>query len=637
MKRLLYVFLAVVCFISAAFPLCIAFGSTQQTNDIGTTKLGSTNTYYAFDASSGTLTISGTGRTPDFSNLETSIPWYEWRTTSIKKVVVEEGVTTVGTYMFYQVRATEFDLPSTIRTIGKYAFGYTLGITQWTFDFGLTSIGNYAFYCCSTMTTINLPSSVTTIGDQAFRNCYALANIQLPYSVTNVGSYAFYNCTSLTDVTFQSMSSSVTLGKYAFMNCSALECLNMPANAECNAGFYGFKNTQTMLDNISMRVFTNSSAMAYAVSNKIPYTTYDSIDVVCGVRYDGTFANSDTSSVHTYRFTPDLDDVYNIYTTGSTDVKGDVYCGNTLVGEADDIANSNRNFCITAELKAGVTYTIHIYSVHAEGDYDLYIFPDGITKVTAAGSVSYKATESTDQGTYRHFDITDSDLKGIILTINFTNGFSYRTFYTGGYYNKRNISYLDEQERYPFNCGSNSAAITFGDGLNAGFTVQIEHGYAEKTVAPTEDEDGYNLHYCVICGDSYKDGFVATPALHITGRCVLSDSPYGTFSEEIPYSSATITVDGRSYPVHDDGTWEVNTFGGKYCYLKFNNEYGKDFTIMVYVGEESVEYGAVPLVGYDINKDGRVNAIDYAIYKRELSDSLPDNYWSYGDNFLLEY
>ena len=48
--------------------------------------------------SSGTLTISGTGPMTNFSY--TNVPWYESRD-SIKKVVIQSGVTTVGNYAFY--------------------------------------------------------------------------------------------------------------------------------------------------------------------------------------------------------------------------------------------------------------------------------------------------------------------------------------------------------------------------------------------------------------------------------------------------------------------------------------------------------------------------------------------------------
>lgn len=635
MKRLLHSFLAVVILISAIFSYDVAFGSTIQNYDIAPTRLAVSNTYYQFDAKTKTLTISGTGNTPEFSNSEESIPWYEWRTTSIDRVVVEEGVTSIGAYMFYHVRATEFDLPNTIVSIGRYALGYTIGVDSWSFDFGLKSIGNYAFYCCSTMTSIELPESLTTIGMHAFHNCDALTSIELPYSVSSIGEYAFYNCSALTDVTYQSMSARIRYGQYAFLNCQALSTLTVPANGEGSAGFYGFRDEETRQDGISMRVANNSSAMDYAVANSIPYTTYDTVDIQCGVRYDGTFTESNMTECITYTFTPDSDAEYNIYTTGNVDVTGDIYCRRSLISEADDIADSNRNFCLTEELEEGVTYTIHVYSVRMTGDFCLYVLPTEISSFTARGTASFVATDSKQRFGYRHFDVTDSSMRNVILNVRFSNGFEYSTYYVAGFYDGTTMSYVDDQETSHFYCGDNVARMTIGGTLTAQFNVNIVHGYAQRYVEPTEDDDGYTLNYCVVCGVGYKEDFVPTTALHITGRCVVSDSWYGTYHDEIPHPGAVITIEGRSYPVNSDGTWSVNTFGNKYCYLKFNNDYGNDVTIMVKVDDDSIEYGVVPLVGYDINKDGVVNARDYAIYKRELSHKLAENYWKYGNNFLL--
>ena len=58
----------------------------------------------------------------------------------------------------------------------------------------VTSIGDWAFSYCDSLSEIVIPSSVTSIGDWAFSFCSSLSEIVIPSSVTSIGDWAFYNC-----------------------------------------------------------------------------------------------------------------------------------------------------------------------------------------------------------------------------------------------------------------------------------------------------------------------------------------------------------------------------------------------------------------------------------------------------------
>ena len=69
------------------------------------------------------LTISGQGRIPDYSGTNLA-PWYAYHK-QIKGLVLEEGVTAIGSFAFYDCSAlTEVQFPKTLQQVGKSSFAY---------------------------------------------------------------------------------------------------------------------------------------------------------------------------------------------------------------------------------------------------------------------------------------------------------------------------------------------------------------------------------------------------------------------------------------------------------------------------------------------------------------------------------
>ena len=81
----------------------------------------------------------------------------------------------------------------------------------------VTSIGDYAFSSCDSLSEIGIPSSVTSIGDSAFSSCDSLSEIVIPSSVTSIGDWAFSFCSSLSEIVIPS--SVTSIGDCAFYNC----------------------------------------------------------------------------------------------------------------------------------------------------------------------------------------------------------------------------------------------------------------------------------------------------------------------------------------------------------------------------------------------------------------------------------
>lgn len=157
-----------------------------------------------FDSASGTLTFSGEGAMENYQTMHFVAPWKEI-SNQIKKIVIENGVTSIGSNAFYQCS----DMQATLDLSDSKA---------------LTSIGNNAFYGCKKLTgSLEIPDSVTEIGAEAFLDCNNLSgNFELPEGLQSVGNDAFYNCYNLTGG-LKLPDTVTSIGTGAFYNCANLD------------------------------------------------------------------------------------------------------------------------------------------------------------------------------------------------------------------------------------------------------------------------------------------------------------------------------------------------------------------------------------------------------------------------------
>ena len=137
--------------------------STVQTGSCGD------NVIYSLNTETGVLTISGTGEMTDSPFSQNS---------SIKSVIIENGVTSILTY----------------------AFSGCTSLTSITIPDSVTSIGESAFDGCTSLVSVTLSKSITTIEYSTFFGCSSLTSIEIPKSVTTIVNFAFCGCTNLKDV-----------------------------------------------------------------------------------------------------------------------------------------------------------------------------------------------------------------------------------------------------------------------------------------------------------------------------------------------------------------------------------------------------------------------------------------------------
>lgn len=132
------------------------------------------NLIWTYDTSTYTLTISGTGAMNDY------VYNHPWKSSedSIKNVVIEIGVTSIGEDAFYSCDSlTSVTIPGSVETIGSYAFMGCTSLKNVVICEGMTTISLCAFYDCTNLESVQIPSSVKIIDLGAFSGCTSLKDI----------------------------------------------------------------------------------------------------------------------------------------------------------------------------------------------------------------------------------------------------------------------------------------------------------------------------------------------------------------------------------------------------------------------------------------------------------------------------
>ena len=177
----------------------------------------------------GTLYISGQGDMPDYDWYNEDEPEAPWKNKTIKKVIIERGVTSIGEYAFYYCRSLEsIEIPDGMTSIGESAFNGCESLENIKIPAGVTSIGANAFDWCQSLKSIEIPDGVTSIEDSTFSGCINLESIKIPAGVTSIGANAFDWCDSLKSIEIPAGVTSI--GEESFYWCRSLESIEIPVD-----------------------------------------------------------------------------------------------------------------------------------------------------------------------------------------------------------------------------------------------------------------------------------------------------------------------------------------------------------------------------------------------------------------------
>ena len=177
----------------------------------------------------GTLTVSGNGKMPDFAGTSEQ-PWSS-NSSQIRKVVIGDGVTSIGACAFWNCGVISAEIASSVTAIGNNAFRETQMISA-TIPSSVKTIGDSAFQKCQNLSAVSVSEGVEKIGQNAFRACTSLTSIAIPASIGEVGSGAFLDCTQMMNATFAKGGKQVKMGDNIFTRCYKLLGVTLPVSID---------------------------------------------------------------------------------------------------------------------------------------------------------------------------------------------------------------------------------------------------------------------------------------------------------------------------------------------------------------------------------------------------------------------
>ena len=158
-----------------------------------------------------------------------------WKCTSLGRITIGNGVTSIGSSAFQATSITSITIPDSVTSIGEWAFQGCTSLARITIGKGVTSIESSTFQECSSLSSIEvdtnnpaycsedgilfskdkttlilyprrndtsytIPNGVSKIESWAFQFCTSLTSITIPSTVESIGDAVFWACFSLTEI-----------------------------------------------------------------------------------------------------------------------------------------------------------------------------------------------------------------------------------------------------------------------------------------------------------------------------------------------------------------------------------------------------------------------------------------------------
>lgn len=471
------------------------------------------NVTWSFDKTTGILTISGTGAMYKGKNMGAAYWTYSKYADKIKEVIIEEGVTSVGSCAFgpanYMDSTTAFPnltkitMPSTIEKIEVGAF-LRSNIENLTVPEKVTDIGAFA-YQGTKIENVKLNEGMG-LGGNAFRDCNALKEVTIPAGITyrrdavwtgdNGTHYQFENCTALEKVTIlgggtviQSYSTNENgLADGMFSGCSALKeviikCENLAYVTKADSSsVYANEAFETIGTNITYNVIKGSTTettlrdAGYITGENVVY----SLDI--------TELNAKIAEAEAIDFELYTEDSYAVLTAAigaAKAVKANVDASQADVDEAIKVIDDAIKALtvkgideIKASLEAFTQNIEKLLTVKNESDYTA----ESWTALNDAFTAAKEALGAEEPLIYKEYKKLLNDLSGAYTGLETAS--TAKSKYVGTIYGGYEVTYNQETDSYK---------IVVSDDVDMKSVVGTT--YVKITLTPNTADLQYELAY----------------------------------------------------------------------------------------------------------------------------------------------
>ena len=478
-----------------------------------------------------------------------------------QKVVLPDWMTSIDGNAFWRnSTVTEIVIPDSVTSIGGYAFSECTGLTSVTIGNSVTSIGQAAFSDCTGLTSITIPDSVTSIGDWAFSGCTGLTSITIPNSVTSIGGYAFSECTGLKSIKIGN--SLISIGSGAIESTGIQRI-----GSDAFKGTAYYNNPENWIDNclfIGDILIAVDKQLTYLETDHnisaIAIDAFNDCYLLKQVKLGGYVARNynllaSTTNVETIVLSGNqLQHLYYYYGVDWSSIPS--LLKNVIILSDCEMVNSElfvgasnlrifvekaREDCMWDENYPGWNSA---NKVLYKGDWAKAIWRDTIGKIIEVDYYSasevvkppFISVPDSEEQRYR-FVGWDTNGDGIVDGIPATllgnidataiivsekaeylvefidkDGETVIWSYLSNYNQKIVLPENPQKNGYEFvgwKDYSDELVVTSNMKLYSIWSHQSgEHVYEDRIIEPTCTEQGYTIHTCTICGESYKTDFV---------------------------------------------------------------------------------------------------------------------------------